>query len=126
LIDGYLELCSEGEKVPDEIVRYTFKTKICSRLNPLQMRLTPMLTDEPRRPNAIRVQTTQVLIRSPNTLYDLQTINLADIYPPQDAVNTDIPEEEPECDPPGADHYTNPVMEGLNCYHRHKNRKRRI
>jgi len=52
-------------------------------------------------------------------LYDLQTINLADICPPQDAVNADIPEEEPECDPPGADHYTNPVMEGLNCYDGH-------
>src|ERR1700679_2712765 len=76
-----------------------------------------MLTDEPRGPNAVRVQTTQVLIRSPNTLYDsLQTTNLADIYPPLDAMNVDIPEKEPECDPPGADHYTNSVMEGLD-YH---------
>ena len=75
-----------------------------------------MLTDEPRGPNAIRVQTTQVLIRSPNTSYDLQTTNLADIYPPPDAMNVDIPEKEPECDPPGADHYTDPTMEGLN-YH---------
>ena len=73
-----------------------------------------MLTDEPRGPNAIQVQTTQVLIRSPNMLYDLQTTNLADIYPPPNVVNVDIPEEELECDPPGADHYTNPVTEGLN------------
>ena len=27
LIDGYLELCSEGEKVLDEIVRYTFEKR---------------------------------------------------------------------------------------------------
>ncbi|KIM92217.1 hypothetical protein PILCRDRAFT_115603 [Piloderma croceum F 1598] len=101
LIDGYLELCSEGEEVLDEI-----------------MRLTPMLTDEPRIPNAIRVQTTQVLIQSPNT-YDLQTTNLADIYPSPVVVNLDIPEEELECDPPGANHYTNLVMEGLNCYDGH-------
>jgi hypothetical protein len=78
-----------------------------------------MLTDEPRGPNAIRVQTTQVLIRSPNTSYDLQTTNLVDIYPPPDVVNVDIPEEELECDPPGADHYTNPVMEGLDCHDGH-------
>jgi hypothetical protein len=60
-------------------------------------------------------------------LYDLQTTNLADIYPPPDAVNFDIPEEEPECDHHGADHYTHPVMEApmeyppsLNCYDGHQ------
>jgi hypothetical protein len=59
-------------------------------------------------------------------LYDVQTTNLADIYPPPDAVNVDIPEEEPECDH-GADHYTRPVMEApmdyppsLNCYDGHQ------
>ena len=89
------------------------------------MRLTPMLTDEPNRPNASRVQTTQVLVRCPNTLYDLQTTNLADIYPPTDPVNINIPKEEPECDLPSADHYTHPIMEAmdypptLNCYDGH-------
>jgi len=85
-----------------------------------------MLTDEPKRPTAHQVQTPQVLIRSPNMSYDLQTTNLADIHPPPDMVKVDIPEEEPECDPPGTEYYTHPVTEApinyspsLNCYDDH-------
>ena len=94
------------------------RQRIHSPLNHFQIRLTPMLTDEPKIPTAHQVQTPQVLIRSSNMLYDLQTTNLADIYPSPDMANVDIPEE-PECDP-------GPVMEAptnyppsLNCYDGH-------